>query len=597
MFLPVYAYGTRASPWPNGVSSGILDLSARRWTRATPCSRRWSSIHRLQGVQERQATTGNQKTSSSVAEERFLTTSQRFDRESWVLAHEDMFEEDAYVLTPAEVPDLPHDLVGTLYRNGPAKFTIGSRRMLHPWEGDGAVAALTFPGDGTCWFRNRFVRTEGYRREQRAGRQLYRGTFATSLPGGILTNALRLEQKNLANTHVIYHANRLLALYEGGLPHELEADTLETKGPVRLGGVLRERMEAFTAHPKIDPLRQNRLVGFSTQIRFLEFSAKDWRVCAERTVDIEGFGFFHDFMLTQRYYILLQAPLRFHPLPFILGFKCAGECISWEGDRLPTRVLLIPRDDPSAPVREILSEACSAFHFVNAYEDGDIVVLDACRLDQLFLGERHRDVTSRPRTIIESVDFATQVPKSSLWRCRLPTAGKARDLRASWEQLNSSYVEFPMVNPSRLTQSYRYAYVVASAMDTDPGPLKNIIKVDMKTGATLATWKPDSIYEFAGEPVFVPRTQQEHPPVAEDDGYILSMVCDGRHRRTYLAVLQAEDLSLICKVPLRTFIPMGLHGSWTPTVFAPTEKRRNIQDIFESKSWNEVDSSFRMFSF
>jgi all-trans-8'-apo-beta-carotenal 15,15'-oxygenase len=515
-----------------------------------------------------------------------------------------MLQEDSYVLTPAQVPGLPRDLVGTLYRNGPAKFKIGSRQMLHPWEGDGAVAALTFLGDGTVWFRNRFVRTEGYQRERRAGYQLYRGTFATPLPGGVLTNAFRLEQKNLANTNVIYHGDQLLALYEGGLPHELLADTLETKGPVRLGGALRERMATFTAHPHVDPLRQNRVVGFCSgfrsrgmYVRFLEFAADGWTRCAERKIDVDGFGFFHDFMLTQRYYILLQAPLRFHPLPFVLGLKCAGECISWEGDRLPTRILLVPRDDPSAPVQEILSETCTAFHFVNAYDDGDAVVLDACRMDRLFLGDRLQDAASKTKTIIESVDFATQVPKCSLWRCRVPVTNNRRNQTASWQELNTTHVDFPMVNPSRLTQTYRYAYMAASALDRNPGPLKNIIKVDAESGATLAVWKPDSIYEFAGEPVFAPRAGEQHDAVAEDDGYILSMVCDGFQQRTYLAILQATDLSLVCKVPLRTFVPMGLHGTWTSKVFKPKMKRRNAQDVFESKNWNEMNSSFPMFRF
>jgi all-trans-8'-apo-beta-carotenal 15,15'-oxygenase len=530
-----------------------------------------------------------------------------FDRRSWELAHGDMNEEDSYVL---DLPDLPHDLVGTLYRNGPSKFTIGSRRMLHPWEGDGAVAAFTLRGDGTVWFRNRFVRTEGYLKERRAGYQLYRGTFATPLPGGIVTNAFRLEQKNLANTNVIYHANQLLALYEGGLPYELRPDTLETKGVFRLGGTLTGPMPMFTAHPHVDPLRRGRLVGFSSRmhlnglrLRFLEFASENWKLCSERTVDIDGFGFFHDFMITQRYYILLQAPLRFHPLPFVLGLKCPGECITWEGDRMPTRLLLIPRDDPGAPVREVLSETCTAFHFVNAYDDDDddddAVVLDACRMDRLFLGEtrRHRNGLSRTQRVVEAVDFGTQVPKCSLWRCRIPTRSGSGTQRATWREVNTTHVDFPVVNPSRLTQPYRYVYMGASALGTEPGPLKNIIKVDADTGQTLATWQPPSVYEFAGEPVFAPRLIEPDKESAEDDGYILSVVSDGLHRSTYLVILDASDLKLVCKVPLRTFLPMGLHGTWTAQVFQPQPKRRTVQDLFESKNWNEVDSSLPLFRF
>jgi len=53
---------------------------------------------------------------------------------------------------------LPPELEGTLFRNGPGKFTVGSSKIDHPYDGDGLVASLAFK-DGKAFFRSRFVRT------------------------------------------------------------------------------------------------------------------------------------------------------------------------------------------------------------------------------------------------------------------------------------------------------------------------------------------------------------------------------------------------------------------------------------------------------
>jgi all-trans-8'-apo-beta-carotenal 15,15'-oxygenase len=54
----------------------------------------------------------------------------------------------------------------------------------------------------------------------------------------MLRNALDLKQKNVANTNIIYWAGRLLALWEGGLPHRLEADSLRTLGTYTFKGAI-----------------------------------------------------------------------------------------------------------------------------------------------------------------------------------------------------------------------------------------------------------------------------------------------------------------------------------------------------------------------
>ena len=101
----------------------------------------------------------------------------------------------------------------------------------------------------------------GYDAELRAKKILYRGTFGTQKEGGFLANFLDLRRKNVANTNVVYWGKRLLALWEGGLPHLMDPITLQTYGESRLAKVLKPGQN-LCAHPRYDPAT-NRYVFFS----------------------------------------------------------------------------------------------------------------------------------------------------------------------------------------------------------------------------------------------------------------------------------------------------------------------------------------------
>ena len=131
---------------------------------------------------------------------------------------------------------LPDGLRGTWIRNGPGLQGRGGFRYGHPFDGDGFVTRYAFGEDGVS-YRGRYVLTRELLAEQAAGRPLYRG-FGTNLPGGVWTNALRMRFKNAANTSVMAHAGRLFALWEGGWPHELDPETLETVERSSLDGAL-----------------------------------------------------------------------------------------------------------------------------------------------------------------------------------------------------------------------------------------------------------------------------------------------------------------------------------------------------------------------
>lgn len=147
-----------------------------------------------------------------------------FDREGWQRGYESQPNEYDYWIDDI-VGEIPAGLYGTFFRNGPGLVDINGQRYHHPFDGDGMICAIAF-SQGRAYFRNRFVRTEGFVAEQAAGKILYRGVFGTQKPGGWLANVFDNRIKNIANTNVIYWGGKLLALWEAAEPYRLDPKTL-----------------------------------------------------------------------------------------------------------------------------------------------------------------------------------------------------------------------------------------------------------------------------------------------------------------------------------------------------------------------------------
>jgi hypothetical protein len=146
--------------------------------------------------------------------------------------------------------EIPEALQGTLFRNGPARFSLGAggdstageegaAAVGHPYDGDGLVASLAIKG-GRAFFRSRLVATPELAAERAAGGRevLFRGTFGTQRPGGAAANAGDLFIKNPSNTNVVEFGGALWSLWEAGAAYALDPRSLATKGLEALGGRL-----------------------------------------------------------------------------------------------------------------------------------------------------------------------------------------------------------------------------------------------------------------------------------------------------------------------------------------------------------------------
>ncbi|GJD11426.1 Apocarotenoid-15,15'-oxygenase [Galdieria sulphuraria] len=486
--------------------------------------------------------------------------------------------------------ELPVDIRGTLFRVGPARFRVGSDIVRHPWDGDGMVAAITFD-QKKIWFRNRFVRTKGYMKESSANRILFRGTFGTQIPGGWLKNVLNIQMKNVANTNVLLWNRRLWALWEGGLPYELDPGNLITLGEKRFDTSI---MSNFTAHPKIET-DTGRLIGFSSQLgvqssqlTFYEWD-ENFTLLSQRKVRIPGFGFYHDFAITPHYYILFQGPIDFTPWKFVLGLCSAAECMSFRKER-PAKLFLVPRHS-SAPVKELHVKSGFVFHFANAFEEEQEMNIDVVRVPDLFLGGISE---AKNKSVVEQIDYESQVPRSCLYRYRVDLSGNGKCIEESL--ILDRQVEFPIVHPNCIGKRHHIIYVGINAGQR-VSPIQGVAKVNLVDGA-VDMWIPKP-FEFAVEPIFIPKEgfSSKRELSSEDEGYLITLVYDGKRNRSYYAILDAQRVQNgpICTIQLPIAIPHGLHGMWSDELFSKKEaKQSSTYEIFYSKKWNTFQSDFPM---
>ena len=225
--------------------------------------------------------------------------------------------------------------------------------------------------EGRASYRNRYVESRGLIEERAAGRALYPGLLELKL-----TEAPTF--KNTGNTNIVWHAGKLLALMEAALPTELAAGTLATLAEYDFGGRLPGPM---TAHPKIDPETGEMLFfGYSPMPPYLQYHVADRRGVLVRSevIDVAWPSMMHDFAITRDHVIFLLCPLVFS----FENVADRGGVFSWEPER-GTRLGIMPRSGGNEAVRWFDTDPCYVFHPMNAYTDGEEIVLDVARYGRL----------------------------------------------------------------------------------------------------------------------------------------------------------------------------------------------------------------------
>jgi all-trans-8'-apo-beta-carotenal 15,15'-oxygenase len=443
---------------------------------------------------------------------------------------------------------LPDELWGgTLYANGPARLEIGGR-LVHPFDGHGYVRALRFARDGLR-LQARFVATRAFLSEEKHGVLRYRG-IGTQLPGGAWPNLRANVARNVANTCVLPWRGALLALWEGGLPHRLDPDTLETQGLETFGGILAPGT-ALLAHTRWDAAR-GRLVlctqhlGRRTGLTFLELDG-DGRLVASRRVEMPGLAVTHDFAITARYYVVPDNAVTLDALGALRAASGLGpimHALKLRGG--PGRVVLVPRD--GGPARLVtLDRPAFSVHHIAAWDEGDQVMLVTCALSRFTFGEElgyrgpHRPLDPGVRGLDEG---------QRVLSCRLdPARGRGTgDVVGPWA------VEFPRIDPDGDGRPVQHAWGATASRQGAPDPFDALAHVDLAARATTV-WRAGA-GRFVGEPLVVPR--------AGGGAWVLAFVSHPAAGRSRLVVLDglALDAGPVATVTLPCLLPYGFHGYW-----------------------------------
>ena len=487
-------------------------------------------------------------------QERFaVPPTDAYTRQDWQSGYESQRQESSYWIENIE-GEIPAELEGTFFRNGPGLFDINGQPIHHPFDGDGMICSVSFSGQ-KAYFQNRFVRTQAFLEEQKAGKILYRGVFGTQKPGGWFANAFDFNLKNIANTSIVYWGQKLLALWEAAEPHRLNPKNLETEGLDHLDGILNPG-DAFAAHYKVDPQSVKdgklRLVNFSikpglsTTITIFELD-ESGKLLEKHAHSVPGFAFIHDFAITPHYCLFFQNPVEFNPIPFVLGMRGAGECIKFQPNK-PTKIIVIPRD-ASGTMQVLETPSGFVFHHANAWEiEPQKLQIDSICYASFPEVEANSD--------FRQVKFEELSP-GQLWRFTLDLKNQTVERNL----LEGQCCEFPSLHPEKVGRSYRYVYLGAAHQKIGNAPLQAFIKLDLETQEQhFWTAAPRG---FTGEPIFVPKPNGE----AEDDGWVVSLIYDAEHHRSDVVILDAKDLKLLARLHLNYHIPYGLHGYWTPQTF------------------------------
>jgi carotenoid cleavage dioxygenase-like enzyme len=436
------------------------------------------------------------------------------------------------------VGELPRGLNGTLLRNGPnPQFPPVDPRQHHWFTGDGMVHAFTL-GDGRARYRNRWIRTDKWLADNASGRSLLSGYGEPPDP------SREVADTGVANTNVVWHAGRLLALEEAHLPYELDLATLGTRGVQSFGGVLEG---PFTAHPKIDPVT-GELVAFgyaaegklTPGMTYSTISA-DGVVTRFERFEAPYSSMVHDFAVTERHVLFPVLPLHGS-----MQRAEAGQMpYAWEPD-LGGHIGVIRRDRGVASLRWFRAESCFVFHVLNAWDEGNRIVADVMQYDEPPLFPRADGATSPP-----------DATRARLVRWTLdPDAGTDAFKRTALDDMSG---EFPRLDERRAGLRNRFGTFAGESHD-DSG-LDTIVWLDLVSGRRASFTLPAG--DATSEPVFVAR----NPQAAEGDGWLLAVVWRGEQRRSDLIVLDADGIERgpLATVQLAHRVPFGFHGNWVGT--------------------------------
>jgi carotenoid cleavage dioxygenase-like enzyme len=446
--------------------------------------------------------------------------------------HEEVVAVDLEVLAG----EIPRDLNGVYVRNGPNPQYAPAGRY-HWFDGDGMLHAVYF-AEGRATYRNRWVRTDGFVREREAGRALWRGIMEP-----FSLNPPDAPEKDTANTDVVFHRGRLLSLwYRCGRLYAVDPVTLETLGADDCSGTL---SRPVSAHARAD--------AHSGELMFFDYSMRppymhygvlgaDGTMRHLVPVELPGPRLPHDMAITERHSILMDLPLFNDPEAARRGRH------KLRFDRsLPSRFGVIPRHGRSDEVRWFEAEPCYIYHSINAWEEGDVITLDVCRVVQ------PRPGSEREGPLAQMLSYLRLDAHLHRYRFNLRTGD------TNEEELDDDNTEFPSISRLHTGRRARFAYTMHISAEPTLR-FDGLTKVDLETGSTRTHWFGRG--RWGSEAPFAPRDGSTR----EDDGYVVSFVHDENAAASEVVILDGAHIEAppVARLRIPARVPLGFHATWVP---------------------------------
>ncbi len=448
------------------------------------------------------------------------------------------------VVAPTVHGEIPADLNGIYIRNteNPLHEALG---RYHPFDGDGMLHSL-YIENGQCEYRNRMIRTDGLQEEWAAGEPLWTGL--RERPDMSLRDGwgARTRLKDSSSTDVVVHGGvAATSFYQCGDIYELDPRTLQQFGKAPWLNDITPGW-GVSAHTKVDEATGEMLFfNYSKQAPYMHYGV----VNAQRElvhyipVELPGPRLPHDMAFTERYAILNDLPLFWDPEALTHGAHAVRFF-----PELGSRFGIVPRRGKSEDVKWFTAKPTYVLHWINAFEDGDEVVLDGYTQDP----RRGVTIKDLPETLapFTMLDINAIGAHAYRWRFNMVT-GKVTE-----GPLEEQLSEFGMINPKYAGRPYRYSW----AMTAKPGwfLFDGLIRFDAETGQRQSYQFPSGVY--ASESPMAPSTNSQ----GESDGYVLTFTTDMNNDSSACQIFQADDIASgpVARIELPQRICVGTHSYW-----------------------------------
>lgn len=459
---------------------------------------------------------------------------------------------------------IPRELNGAFVRVGGEYFYPPSRADDSPFSTDGFISRFRI-ADGNVDFKARWIRTPRFLNNLAARRQLY----------GVYRNPFTADPSNqyadkpflgtVMNTAPIAHHGKLYALKEDAHPYEIDPNTLETLGPWNFGG--KYKAQTFSAHPKVDPVSGEMIcygyeaTGLCSDDLWIYSISPQGEVVREYKVKVPYVSCLHDMVLTQKYMI-------FPVYGYVTSLERlrAGH-LHWAWDKsMPTYWGFVPRAGDGSDVRWFKGPASVVMHTINAFDEGDKVIVDAPISD------------GNPFPFFPQIDGAPWSPPLARHTLRRLEFNLASSGDGYVERIldPTDVVDLARIDDRYLSLPYRYVYSSMSdpsqPFDTARAGPNRVVNSYFRYDLSTGEWRKF----FAGdvhnlqEVTFIPRSAS----AAEGDGWLIGTASNYAELRTELVIVDASEMQELARVILPFRMTPQVHARWYGNTELPFSSER-----------------------